>query len=81
MIAGFDLFGTPALKPRIATSLFFRLGFRILLLAFSISCRAGHPEFSPLPEIPPAADSLWQPFLTVRAAAGYRSNPLLAHDP
>ena len=52
------------------------------LVGFGITLWAGgHPEFSPLPETPNEGVGLWLPLLTVRAGAGYRSNPEFAHDP
>lgn len=44
-----------------------------------IASAGGRPEFAPLPQMPRDSAGLWQPFLTVRAGGGYRSNPLLAN--
>jgi hypothetical protein len=41
----------------------------------------GRPEFSPLPETPSAGFETWLPLITVRAGAGYRSNPQFAYQP
>ena len=54
------------------------LAFVGCLLVKKPSIRAGgQPPLPPLPTVPYETSGLWQPFLTVRAGAGYRSNPLL----
>lgn len=54
-------------------------GFLLVGLSW-VTIAGGRPEFSPLPTSPYESSGLWQPFVTLRAGAGYRSNPLLASD-
>lgn len=57
-----------------------RLFAGLLIAGSGVHSHAGgHPPTAPLPGNPTESSGLWQPFLTVRAGTGYRSNPLLGN--
>lgn len=67
------------LKTTLAFLTFLFRGIALIVMG-AAAFAGGRPEFSPLPVLPYESTELWQPFVTLRAAGGYRSNPLLGNQ-